>query len=352
MKAQQSVTKAEAQLFFRAACCVISADGKVREKELAVLSEAMGRLGFQHTPEQLRTHAISTCKEIHGRGLDAESLAIASEIRRFCKTPLASHLQQTLASVAASDGVVAEAEQRIVSRFRAALVPSGAGAPQEQPVILHSNPPSRPQLPVSQKASLGMGTGLTGKGMIATFNAMAPRYRRLAIALGCIVAVVFLRAAFEAVADGGKRRPNQPRAAAQRAAAQQAAAQRAAAQQAAAQQAAAQRAAAQQAAAQRAAAQQAAAQQAAAQQAAANDRKFREAVLKQVAHYVANFVNAKHKEAASVTGETNVKDFYSELYAELYTRLDAETVGLSGDALKEKASEVGRIWGAKKLLGL
>ena len=138
---------------------------------------------------------------------------------------------------------------------------------------------------------------------------------------------------------------------AQQATAQQATAQQATAQQAAAQQAAAQQAAAQQAAAQQAAAQQAAAQQAAAQHAAANAARSREDVLKKGAHICADTVNKAHLGLARAQGEFNAKDFYNELYAEIYARLDAETVGLTGDAFTKKFGDIAQQWIMKKGMG-
>ena len=158
---QQGATQEDARLFFRAACCLISADGKVSNQELGLLSEAMNRLGFPHTPEQLRGLATSTCKEIHSKGVDSESDALAGQLRRFSGMPLASYLQQVLASLAESDGVVAAREQLIISRFRAALVPSALKTPPplqatartvstgSAPISVASQPAYRPVTPGS-----------------------------------------------------------------------------------------------------------------------------------------------------------------------------------------------------------
>ena len=158
---QQGATQEDARLFFRAACCLISADGKVSNQELGLLSEAMNRLGFPHTPEQLRGLATSTCKEIHSKGVDSESDALAGQLRRFSGMPLASYLQQVLASLAESDGVVAAREQLIISRFCAALVPSAPKTPpplqatartvstRSAPISVASQPAYRPVTPGS-----------------------------------------------------------------------------------------------------------------------------------------------------------------------------------------------------------
>jgi hypothetical protein len=46
-----------------------------------------------------------------------------------------------------------------------------------------------------------------------------------------------------------------------------------------------------------------------------------------------------------------VKDFYNELYAEINTRLSAETTGLTGDDLEKKAKDVAQKWAQKKMIG-
>jgi len=109
---------------------------------------------------------------------------------------------------------------------------------------------------------------------------------------------------------------------------------------------------AQKAAAQQAAAQQAAAQQAAAQQAAANAGNAREDFLKKLAHVAANAVNENHHKMARISNPTaSVKDFYNELYAEINTRLSAETTGLTGDDLEKKAKDIAQKWAQKKMIG-
>ena len=104
--------------------------------------------------------------------------------------------------------------------------------------------------------------------------------------------------------------------------------------------------------AQKAAAQQAAAQQAAAQQAAANAGNAREDFLKKLAHVAANAVNENHHKMARISNPTaSVKDFYNELYAEINTRLSAETTGLTGDDLEKKAKDIAQKWAQKKMIG-
>jgi flagellar biosynthesis GTPase FlhF len=203
MKSQQGVTQADAQLFFRAACCLISADGNIRSKEVAALSEAMNRLGFLHTPEQLRTLAVSTCKEIHAKGVDGESTALASQLSRLRATPLASYLQQTLLSLAASDGGVTEKEQRIASRLCDALVSSTPSGPPQLAASLQAKsvgpPPigakSRPQ---HQPKTAGSWHPLDWKWIFPI--------------LLVFFAVVRVRMAFLPAANDAKGRPNQPRA--------------------------------------------------------------------------------------------------------------------------------------------
>lgn len=93
------------------------------------------------------------------------------------------------------------------------------------------------------------------------------------------------------------------------------------------------------------------AERAAARSAAADAKWSREEVLKKFAHSLAHTVNENHLETAKRLGKTAVKDFYNELYVEIYRRLDAETIGLEGQAFAAKAKEVGGAWATKKMLG-
>jgi hypothetical protein len=129
MTPTETTSRENAQLFFRAACCMISADGKVRSEELSLLSQAMTRLGHPHTPEQLRTLAIATCKDVHSKGVDAESEQLASQLLRFRGTPWAPFFHQVFCELVASDASIGNRERLIASRLCQSLSGVGTSVP-------------------------------------------------------------------------------------------------------------------------------------------------------------------------------------------------------------------------------
>jgi hypothetical protein len=151
MPATNGLTDDQVRLFLRAACCLIAADGAVKREEIAVLSEALSRLGFPQPTDKLRDLVIATCKEVHGRGVENESKALVEGLRLLRGSPPAQYLRQVFASLAASDGGVTQKENHIAMQFQQAIGGSGATAP-----------PPMPSAPQSTRSTANCGTASSG----------------------------------------------------------------------------------------------------------------------------------------------------------------------------------------------
>jgi hypothetical protein len=217
MSAGINPSREDAQLFFRAACCLISADGKVRSQELTVLSQAMSRMGHPHTPDQLKTLVLSTCKDIHGKGVDAESETIAKNLRRLSGTPLAPYLQQVINALASSDGTVADRERAIASHFSTALLASDSHAQSRPATSSRSTPQpslSHPSLVPQPLPGRSDPVSRASRSMQQPVASSMPRpldWKWIFPILLVVFVLVRVRLAFMPLANTETGRPVQPR---------------------------------------------------------------------------------------------------------------------------------------------
>ena len=307
---EKTVTLPESQLFFRAVCCLISADGKVRSQDAAVLSEAMNRLGFRLTADQLREQVVSTCKDIHAKGVDRESAALAANLRSLAKSPLAAHLRQVIESFTENDGIAAEKKRLVAAQFQQALTGPSATSP----------PPLASSKQIVARAAKPSASTVQSTERVDNLNRLDWKWIFPIVAVG--IGLGFLRSNLRTPTKASKSTTKQAVTAegAENEALRRKVADLERSQQ--------------------AAAQQAAAQQAAAQQAAANQR---EQALKVFANACASHADEAFGQLDR--GQRSVRrPSYNELYAEIYTKLDAETAGLKGDELTKAAKAVAATW--------
>ncbi len=127
--------RVDAQLAFRAACCVIAADGRVGTKEVAFLSEALLAFGEKFEPDRLKQPVVAACKEILKTGLAATVEAVSKELQPLVGTPSGKVIQglcDQLAGLEEAENSKAKQIAATYSRILSVKKPSSQKV-QEQP---------------------------------------------------------------------------------------------------------------------------------------------------------------------------------------------------------------------------
>lgn len=102
-------------------CCIAAADGRLKDQEIKVITEALRQAGCKTSDESIKTGVVVSSQKIHRNGVESFAKHFVDAMKPHRAGALCKLLLDLQRTVAQSDGVVAAKEHKILAMFQQEL---------------------------------------------------------------------------------------------------------------------------------------------------------------------------------------------------------------------------------------